>query len=119
MNTHPLHFNYEQAKKTEFKKAAGQFPADGRDPCRDERFGLQPEGRCQSRLDRYQDDASYDLWRRTLRCKRSDQQRGSEKRPTQGLVTVVTTGKNQDGVVVCTFECTMLIWKTGYGPGDD
>ena len=39
--------------------------------------------------------------------------------PQQGIVAVRTTGKNQHGDVVCTFERTMLIWKTGFGPADD
>ena len=35
--------------------------------------------------------------------------RPSKSRPGQGIVKVRTTGKNQDGAVVCTFERTILI----------
>lgn len=42
--------------------------------------------------------------------------RDSAKRPNQGVVTVRTTGHNQHGEVICTFERTMLIWKRGHGP---
>ena len=44
--------------------------------------------------------------------------RESASRPNAGLVTVKTTGRNQDGKVVCTFTRTMLIAKTGHGVED-
>jgi itaconyl-CoA hydratase len=47
------------------------------------------------------------------------EKRESASRPEQGLVTVKTIGRNQDGKVVCEFLRTMLIWKRGFGPGDD
>ena len=40
----------------------------------------------------------------------------SAKRPTQGIVTVATKGVNQDGLVVMTFERTMLIYCRGHSP---
>jgi itaconyl-CoA hydratase len=40
----------------------------------------------------------------------------SRSRPTQGIVTVQTTGTNQDGVVVMTFERTMLIYTREGSP---
>ena len=42
--------------------------------------------------------------------------RESKSRPTQGIVTVATTGRNQDGEVVMTFERTMLIYKRDGSP---
>jgi itaconyl-CoA hydratase len=42
--------------------------------------------------------------------------RESKSRPTQGIVTVETKGRNQDGKVVMTFERTMLIYKRGHSP---
>jgi itaconyl-CoA hydratase len=42
--------------------------------------------------------------------------RASKSRPTQGIVTVETTGRNQDGVVVMTFERTMLIYRRDAAP---
>lgn len=44
--------------------------------------------------------------------------RESQSRPTQGIVTVKTTGKNQDGVEVISFERTMLIPKRGHAVDD-
>lgn len=45
--------------------------------------------------------------------------RESKSRPTQGIVTVLTRGVNQDGIEVMSFERTMLIYKRGEYPGDD
>ena len=44
--------------------------------------------------------------------------RESRSRPTQGLVTVKTIGRNQHGVVVMEFERTMLIAKRGHAVED-
>ncbi|GAB2632886.1 MaoC/PaaZ C-terminal domain-containing protein [Prescottella soli] len=45
--------------------------------------------------------------------------RESRSRPTQGIVTVETTGRNQRGDVVMTFERTMLIHKRVGAPDAD
>jgi itaconyl-CoA hydratase len=44
--------------------------------------------------------------------------RPSKSRPTQGIVTVQTAGTNQDGVVVMTFERTMLIYTREGSPAE-
>ena len=44
--------------------------------------------------------------------------RESASRPTQGIVTIKTTGKNQKGQVVCTFQRSMLIPKRGQAVDD-
>jgi itaconyl-CoA hydratase len=44
--------------------------------------------------------------------------RESASRPTAGLVTVRTLGRNQDRTVVCTFERTILIAKRGHSVED-
>ena len=44
--------------------------------------------------------------------------RESRSRPEAGVVTVRTIGRNQDGVVVCEFERTMLIPKRGHAVDD-
>jgi len=45
--------------------------------------------------------------------------RESKSRPSQGIVTVLTRGVNQDGVEVMSFERTMLIYKRGHSPEAD
>ena len=44
--------------------------------------------------------------------------RPSQSRPGQGIVTVRTTGKNQDDIVVCTFKRSMLIPAKGHAVED-
>ena len=44
--------------------------------------------------------------------------RESKSRPTAGLVTVSTAGHNQDRKVVCTFERTILVAKRGHSVED-
>jgi len=44
--------------------------------------------------------------------------RESKSRPTQGIVSVQTIGKNQDGIVFMTYERTMLIPKRGHAVDD-
>lgn len=42
--------------------------------------------------------------------------RPSKSRPNAGVVTVRTTGRNQDGAVVIEFERTFLVWKRESAP---
>lgn len=44
--------------------------------------------------------------------------RESKSRPTQGIVTVKTTGKRADGVVFMAYERSVLIPKRGHGVDD-
>jgi acyl dehydratase len=44
--------------------------------------------------------------------------RESKSRPTQGIVTVKTTGSKHDGTVFMTFERTFLVPKRGHGTDD-
>ncbi|TKA11170.1 MaoC family dehydratase [Actinacidiphila oryziradicis] len=43
--------------------------------------------------------------------------RESGSRPDVGVVEVRTIGFNQDGVIVITFERTLLVYRRGHGPG--
>ena len=42
--------------------------------------------------------------------------RESKSRPNAGILTVKTTGFNQEGTVVITFERTVMIYKRGHAP---
>jgi acyl dehydratase len=46
------------------------------------------------------------------------EKRESNSRPTAGLVTVRTIGRNQDRKVVCSFERTILVAKRGHAVED-
>jgi acyl dehydratase len=45
--------------------------------------------------------------------------RESESRPDVGVVEVRTIGFNQEGVIVITFERTLLVYRRGHGPARD
>jgi itaconyl-CoA hydratase len=45
--------------------------------------------------------------------------RESKSRPTQGIVTVKTTGTTEDGTVFMTYERTVLIPKRGHAVDDE
>lgn len=42
--------------------------------------------------------------------------RESRSRPNVGIITVHTTGYNQDGTVVITFKRTLMVYKRGHAP---
>ncbi len=42
--------------------------------------------------------------------------RESQSRPHVGIVTVKTTGYNQDGTIVITFNRTIMVYKRGQAP---
>lgn len=42
--------------------------------------------------------------------------RESKSKPDVGIVTVHTTGTNQDGTVVITFDRTVMVYRRGFGP---
>jgi itaconyl-CoA hydratase len=44
--------------------------------------------------------------------------RESKSRPNQGIVTVKTTGRKEDGTVFMSFERTILVPKIGHGTDD-
>lgn len=46
------------------------------------------------------------------------EKRPSKSRPEAGIVTVRTTGRNQDGRIVCVFERTILVPKKGRAVDD-
>jgi itaconyl-CoA hydratase len=45
------------------------------------------------------------------------EKRESKSRTNVGIVTVRTTGHNQDGTVVITFKRTVMVYKKGHSPG--
>ena len=119
MNTHPAHFDYEFAKKTEFGKPIVCSPFT---------VALMVGMSVSDVSQKAVANLGWDNIRLvhplfpgdTLYCESEVlDKRESGSRPEQGIVTVKTTGMNQDGKVVCTFSRTMLIWKQGCGPVDD
>lgn len=119
MNTHPSHFDHVYAARTEFKRPLVNSPLTVAIL-----VGMSVSDVSQKAVA----NLGWKEIRMTAPVFAGDtlyaeteviEKRESKSRPEQGLVTVKTTGRNQDGVVVCDFLRTMLVWKTGFGPGDD
>jgi itaconyl-CoA hydratase len=116
MNTHPAHFDYEFAKKTEFGKPLVCSPFT---------VALMVGMSVSDVSQKAVANLGWQDIRLTLPLFPGDtlyaesevvEKRESKSRPEQGVVTVKTTGKNQNGEIVCTFQRSMLIWKRGFGP---
>jgi len=119
MNTHPAHFDYEFAKKTEFGKPLVVSP-----------FTIalmtgmsvsDTSGKAIANLGWDEVRMTHPLFvGDTLYCESEVlEKRESKSRPEQGIVTFKTIGKNQDGKVVSHYKRTVLVWKRGHGPTDD
>lgn len=113
MNTHPIHFDAEYAKHTEFGKPlvvstltlsilVGMSVSDT------SQKAIANLGWREIKLPKpvFAGDTLYA--ESTVLDKRE-----SKSRPDQGIVTIRTIGKNQHGETVCEFERTMLVMKRG------
>ena len=118
MNQHPLHFDVEFAAKTEFGKPLIVSPLTvaimtGQSVSDVSQKAVANLGWTDIRMlaPLFAGDTLYS---------ESEvlEKRESKKRPTQGIVTIKTIGKNQHGDVICDFKRTMLIWKQGHGPSE-
>lgn len=119
MNQHPAHFDYEYAKKTEFGRPLVASPLTvailvGMSVSDVSQKAVANLGWEDIRM-------THPLFPGDTLYGESEVlgKRESAKRPTQGIVTVKTTGRNQHGDVVCTFTRNVLVWKRGHGPTDD
>jgi itaconyl-CoA hydratase len=118
MNTHPAHFDYEFAKKTEFGKPLVCSPFTvalmvGMSVSDVSQKAVANLGWSDIKL-------THPLFPGDTLYAESEviEKRESKSRPEQGIVTVRTIGKNQHGEICCTFNRSMLIWKRGFGPMD-
>jgi itaconyl-CoA hydratase len=109
MNTHPLHFDAEYNKLTEFGK-----PLVVSTLTLSILVGMSVSDVSQKAIANLGWDdikMSHPVFAGDTLYAESEvlEKRTSKSRPGQGLVTVRTTGKNQDGVVICTFLRTVLV----------
>ena len=118
MNTHPLHFDEQYAKATEFGRCLVASPLTvailvGMSVTDVSQKAIANLGWREIRLPApvFAGDTLY-AESEVL------EKRESKSRPEAGLVTVRTTGRNQDGKVVCTFERTILVAKRGHSVED-
>ena len=116
MNTHPLHFDEEYAKHSEFGRTVVCSPFTvallvGMSVSDVSQKAIANLGWNDIKLTHpvFPGDTLYAESEVIAK-------RDSESRPGAGIVTVKTIGRNQERVVVCEFTRTMLIMKRG---GDD
>ena len=119
MNTHPTHFDHEYAKKTEFGR-----PLIVSTLTVSIMVGMSVSDISQKAVANLGWDKiklPHPLYPGDTLYAESEvlTKRDSASRPEQGIVTVSTTGTNQNGDIVCTFDRTILVWKRGFGPADD
>jgi len=118
MNTHPMHFDAEYAKASEFGRCIVCSPFTvalmvGMSVTDVSQKAVANLGWSDIKL-------THPLFAGdTLICESQVlDQRESKSRPGAGIVTVRTDGYNQDGKLVCTFNRTMLIAKRGHSVED-
>jgi acyl dehydratase len=118
MNTHPMHFDAEYAKASEFGKCiicspftvalmAGMSVSDV------SQKAIANLGWTDIKL-------TFPLFAGDTLYAASEvlEKRESASRPGAGIVSVRTTGTNQNGKEICTFSRTMLIAKRGHSVED-
>lgn len=118
MNTHPMHFDEEYAKASEFGRCIVCSPFTvalmvGMSVTDVSQKAIANLGWSDIRLTHplYAGD--------TLTCESEVlDKRESKSRPGAGIVTVRTDGYNQQRTLVCTFNRTMLIAKRGHSVED-
>ena len=115
MNTHPLHFDKEYAKHSEFGRIVVCSPFTvalmaGMSVTDVSQKAIANLGWTDIKL-------THPLYVGDTLSAESEvlAKRESRSRPNAGVVTVRTRGFNQNGDVVCEFERTMLIAKQGCG----
>lgn len=118
MNTHPMHFDAEYAKASEFGRCIVCSPFTvalmvGMSVTDVSQKAIANLGWSDIKL-------THPLFAGdTLTCESQVlDKRESKSRPGAGIVTVRTDGYNQDGKLVCTFNRTMLIAKRGHSVED-
>ena len=118
MNKHPLHFDAEYAKHSEFGRClvASPFTVSlivGMSVSDVSQKAIANLGWTDIKLTHpvFAGDTLYA--ESEVLAKRE-----SKSRADAGIVSVRSTGKNQDGAVVCTFDRTMLIQRRGHALED-
>jgi acyl dehydratase len=118
MNTHPMHFDAEYAKASEFGRCIVCSPFTvalmvGMSVTDVSQKAIANLGWSDIKL-------TFPLYAGDTLYATSEvlDKRESASRPGAGIVTVRTVGTNQDGKAVCTFSRTMLIARQGHSVED-
>src|SRR5205085_3744061 len=118
MNTHPVHFDAEYAKATEFGKCIICSPLTlaimvGMSVSDVSQKAIANLGWTDIKL-------THPLFAGDTLYAESEvlDKRESKSRADAGIVSVRSLGKNQDGMIVCTFDRTMLVQRRGHALED-
>ena len=118
MNQHPVHFDNEYAARSEFGKPLVASPLTlailvGQSVSDVSQLAIANLGWTDVKMTRpvFVGDTLYGETEVIAK-------RESKSRAGQGIVTVRTTGRNQHGDIVCTFDRSILIPFTGHGVED-
>jgi acyl dehydratase len=118
MNTHPMHFDAEYAKHSEFGRCIICSPLTvalmvGMSVTDVSQKAIANLGWKEIRL-------THPLFAGDTLTAESEvlEKRESKSRPNAGIVRVKTTGFNQHGTVVCDFERTILVARRGHDVED-
>ncbi len=118
MNTHPMHFDAEYAKHSEFGKCIICSPLTvalmvGMSVTDVSQKAIANMGWTDIRM-------THPLFAGDTLIAESEvlSKRESKSRPNAGLVTVKSSGFNQEGTLICDFNRTILIPKRGHGIED-
>jgi acyl dehydratase len=118
MNTHPLHFDAEYARHSEFGRClvASPFTVSlivGMSVSDVSQKAIANLGWTDIKL-------THPVFAGDTLYAESEvlDKRESKSRPDAGVVSVRSIGKNQDGAVVCTFDRTMLVQRRGHALED-
>ena len=114
MNTHPLHFDAEYGKASEFGKCIVASPLTlailvGMSVTDVSQKAIANLGWTNIRL-----TAPVFAGETLISESEVVAKRESKSRPDAGIVSVITRGFNQDGKLVCDFERTILVAKRGH-----
>ena len=114
MNTHPMHFDAEYAKHSEFGRCIVCSPLTvalmvGMSVTDVSQKAIANLGWREIKL-------THPLFAGDTLSAESEvlEKRDSKSRPQAGIVTVQTRGFNQDGVLVCVFDRTILVGRSGF-----
>lgn len=118
LNTHPMHFDAEFAKHSEFKRNLVVSPYTLALLIGMSVTDVSQKAIANLGMDEVKFTAPVFAGDTIYGESEVLAKRASEKRPNQGIVTIRTIGKNQDGTMVCTFKRNMLIPFRGHAVDD-
>jgi itaconyl-CoA hydratase len=115
MNTHPLHFDNEYAKHSEFGKPLVASPFTVAVLVGMSVSDVSQKAKANLGWKEIKMTAPVFVGDTLYGETEVLEKRESASRPGDGIVTVKTIGKNQDGKVVCEFVRSMMVPKRGHG----